>query len=219
MNVIVEEVAGFMPALKGMRFPTKTKCDSYLDNGKFILGPKDKKLTHSLLNKKEYLSFITAPDEEYNEKIFGGDVHGKFQRGIIAWLNIDAPRYIWSELDTYVIGMNPISSESTMYTLIKESANITADMFSPHTPQRMIDAFIQTIDDLTIIYNTRKDIPIEIIKSALPEGWMQGRMRAYSYQTLRRIHLYRVKHRLPEWQIICKAIEELPYANELIFGK
>jgi len=208
------EMSGVESALKGMRYPTKSEGDSGMVNGEFVIGPKDKKLTTLLLNKKEKI--ISDGDDDY---IFGGDVHGKFQRAIIAWFDIDAPRYIWSELDTYMIGMSPVSSESTMYTLVKECGDITYDMFAEHTPHKMIDAFIETVKDLEEEYGDRKHIPIHILKSALPEGWMQGRVRAYSYQTLRRIHNYRKTHRLPEWQHICTEIENLPLADELIFGK
>lgn len=205
------EMGGIESALMGMRYPTKSQGDSGIVNGNFVLGENDKRLVKHLLNKKEKIG-----EDEY---IFGGDVHGKFQRAIIAWFDIDMPRYIWSELDTYVVGMSPVSSESTMYTLIKECSQITYDMFVEHTPHKMIDAFTETVSDLEEEYGERKNIPIQIIKSALPEGWMQGRVRAYSYQTLRRIHNYRKHHRLPEWQIVCDAIEQLPLADELIFGK
>jgi len=216
MKFELMEMAGIQSALKGMRYPTKSKGDSKIIDGNFIMGESDKKLAKHLLNKKEK---IVVHNPETDEYIFGGDVHGKFQRAIIAWFDIDAPRYIWSELDTYMVGMSPVSSESTMYTLIKECGDITYDMFAEHTPKKMIDAFIETVDDLEEEYGDRKHIPIHILKAALPEGWMQGRVRAYSYQTLRRIHHYRKTHRLPEWQIICDAIENLPFADELIFGK
>ena len=33
-----------------------------------------------------------------------GDEHGKVVRGIMAYAEIDAPRYWWQEMDTYRIG-------------------------------------------------------------------------------------------------------------------
>jgi len=111
------EVAGIHPALKGMRLPTKSKKDSVYDSrsdGGVMLGEKDTQLAMRLVSK--------------------GNVHGKFQRSIIAWFEINMPRYIWSELDTYTVGVSPTSSESTMYTLLKECADITPDMFVEHTP-------------------------------------------------------------------------------------
>jgi hypothetical protein len=209
------EVGGFAAAIKGMRYPTKTEGDSVkLKNGEFVLGEKDKRLAINLLNKTE---------TDWNEEdIFQGDTHGKFQRSIIAWFDINMPRYIWSELDTYTIGMTPVSSESTMYTLKKEVKNvddINKDMFIDSTPDITIEGFRQIISFLINEYGEIKNIPLDVIKCVLPEGWMQKRVRSYSYQTLRRIYLQRKHHRLPEWQIFCDAIEQLPYADELVFGK
>jgi hypothetical protein len=217
-TVEIIETAGFKGALKGMRYPTKSGGDSCIDieTGEFILGDKDKRLALGLLNKTE---------KDWNdEDIFQGDTHGKFQRSIFAWLDVDMPRYIWSELDTYTIGTAPVSSESTMYTLKKELKNIdeiNSTMFSSSTPKEVIDGFKDVLDKL--LRNTEyegliKNIPHEVLKAALPEGWMQKRVRCFSYQTLRRLYLQRKKHRLPEWQVFCNTIEELPYADSLIFG-
>lgn len=46
-------------------------------------------------------------------------------------------------------------------------------------------------------------------KSTLPEGTLQLRVWAISYQTLRRIIAQRAKHRLPEWQELCPWLEEI----------
>jgi hypothetical protein len=194
------EVAGIYPALKGMRLPTKSKNDSTYDIrfDDVDLGDKDKLLAMRLVSK--------------------GTVHGKFQRSIIAWFEINMPRYMWSELDTYTVGVSPTSSESTMYTLVKECADITPDMFVKHTPEMVIRNFAGHVKILEEMYDGRKNIPIHILKSALPEGFMQKRIKAYSYQTLKGIYHYRKNHRLPEWQVICDAIEKLPYASELLFG-
>jgi hypothetical protein len=103
----VLEVAGIQSALIGMRLPTQSKGDSRFESDDFYddscldVGQKDIALAKNLLSK--------------------GNVHGKFQRGIIAWLDTTMPRYMWSELDTYVIGVSPTSSSSTMYTLLKET--------------------------------------------------------------------------------------------------
>ena len=57
--------------------------------------------------------------ENHSEKtlikmIKRGDEHAKTERLLIVYLGINAPRYIWSELDTYTVGVIPGSSESTM---------------------------------------------------------------------------------------------------------
>ena len=209
MNVKFEliEVGGFLAAIEGMRFPTKSVGDSvcpkdvhgFREPG-IQIGPKDIKLATDLVKK--------------------GPVHAKFQRGITAWFHIDMPRSIWSELDTYSVGVDMISSESTMYTLRKEAAAITNDMFVDYTPKFIIDQFRENIARLVIDYESRAGIPIEILKSILPEGWLQARNRGFSYQCLASMYFYRKDHRMPEWrEVICPTIEKLPYFKELILGE
>ncbi len=209
----IKEVAGIASAIEGMRLPTKSKGDSVYYETKhfganrnlvlkfiheFVLGKKDAKLAKTLLRK--------------------GNVHGKFQRSIIAWLDLNMPRYMWSELDTYQAGVAPTSSESTMYTLVKECRDITGFMFSESTPKLALWTFKFNLWLLSCKYKGRKNIPIEVIKSILPEGWMQRRIKAFSYQALKGMYYSRRNHKLPEWQTICRAIEELPFFEELLIG-
>jgi len=226
-------IEGFNPAITGMRLPTQTDNDSNINfeydfnketlelitKTTFKLGPNDAKLAKHLLNKKEKVHWSDNEDDE----IFQGNVHGKFQRGIIVWLDITAPRKIWSELDTYVVGVSPTSSTSTMYTLRKEINNIdeiNASMFDKFTEQVVIDNFKLTLQILVNKYGTEvKDIPIDVLKSALPEGWLQRRIKAFSYQSLRGLYLLRKTHRLHFWHMMCEELEQLPFFNELLIGK
>jgi len=208
----VLEVGGFLPAIEAMRFPTQSKSDSgYDENQQFVIGPKDMKLAQGLLSKTENIE---------GQEIFQGDVHGKFSRSIVAWIKCTGTRAFWAEADTYVVGMAPTSSTSTMYTLRKEYKNGTwRNNFHDDTPQRSIDAFDETMKELYNEHGEINDIPIAKIKYALPEGFFQTRTRMYSYQTLRRIYLQRHNHRLAEWHSFCDAIESLPYYSELISFK
>ena len=211
------KVGGFMPSMIGMRLPTQSKGDSRNINGTFVLGSKDRKLARGLLNKKEQAHWT---EDDY--KIFQGDTHGKFQRSIIAWLDITVPRKIWSELDTYVVGVAPTSSTSTMYTLKKEIKDIDSigrEYFDDETDDFTIETFKMNLKHFEEKYGSIKETPIGVLKSSLPDGWLQRRVKAFSYQSLRRLYLQRKKHRLPGWQNICNVIESLPYADELLFGK
>lgn len=48
-----------------------------------------------------------------------GDQHAKVLRGIIAWVEIDAPIYFWWDLETYIVGHQRLSSASTMHNECK----------------------------------------------------------------------------------------------------
>ena len=200
------EVGGFAAAIEGMRYPTKAVSDSDISQAKelkqsgIILGPKDLRRAIDLVKK--------------------GPVHAKFQRGITAWFRINMPLAIWPEMDTYTVGVDMISSESTMYTLRKEVVEITNDMFVDGTSQEVIDNFRTFVEDKIKEYGSSKDIPIDILKYALPAGWMQKRNRGFSYQCLASMYYYRKDHRMPEWrEIICPAIAQLPYFKELMLGE
>lgn len=208
MNVAFDliEVGGFIASIEGMRFPTKSIGDSIIYDSYnhkrtgILLGPKDIKLACKLVKQ--------------------GPVHSKFQRGITAWFHINMPRSVWAELDTYSVGVGMISSESTMYTLLKECKEITSDMFVDYTPGIVIDSFEKCVNYLVELYGSRQDIPIERLKACLPEGWLQARNRSFSYQCLASMYRDRKNHRMPEWNsVICPAIEQLPYFKELILGE
>ena len=98
------DVQGFDSAMRGMRNPLKSydKADSEwtLDySGEhFTIGPNDYKLAKGLWK--------------------GGTEHRKWMRQVIVWVEITAPRYWWSEFDTYKIGTSA-NSESTMHTILK----------------------------------------------------------------------------------------------------
>lgn len=191
----VMEVGGFYPSIYGMRLPHQSThlMDSYVLENSFILGEADKKLAGNL--------------------ICAGTEHAKFSRGIVAWFKIDMPRKIWSELDTYTVGMLPVSSESTMHRLLKDTIS-DAD-FDEETDTDVIEFFSNKRDSIIaadITINKKKNR----LKSALPDGYMQQRVRGFSYQALRNMYFQRRNHALVQWQIICDEISKLPYANELI---
>ena len=207
MNATFEliEVGGFIAAIEGMRYPTKSvgdsgtySCREPQDPG-IQLGPKDLALACRLIKQ--------------------GPVHSKFRRAIKAWFRINMPIAMWSEIDTYIIGVDMVSSESTMYTLIKECGNITEDMFVDGASKSTIEGFKKLVDEFTLEYGSRKDLPINIVKYALPGGWLQKRNRGFSYECLANMYKYRLGHRMPEWAIICNSIEQLPYFKELILGE
>lgn len=123
-----------------------------------------------------------------------GKGHNSFMKQIIAYVDIDAPRYIWSELDTYKIGTAG-QSESTMHTLSKRT--LTQQDF-----ERPISSdSLKVINDLIL---AKADI--ETLKEHLPEGFKQRRVIMMSYMTLRNIIMQRDGHRLKQWKVFNEAI-------------
>lgn len=154
MEIKLLEVAGVIPAYKALHLPY----------GKGISSDRDK--DNMLINK-----LINA-----------GPEHAKIMRGVMYWLEINAPIYWWREMETYRIGRERLSCESTMH--------IDCKGLSGEKLQK--------------------------VKAEITMGKEQRAIDMYSAQCLRNIYNQRKHHRLPEWHIFCKFIEQLPYAKEFI---
>lgn len=103
------EIAGFRSALEALRLPfgkecrSKTTAEFNIDKSGMIISsssccafsPKDLQLMSTLVKR--------------------GDCHAKVLRGIVVYVEINAPRFWWQEADTYRVGTDRLSSESTMH--------------------------------------------------------------------------------------------------------
>lgn len=125
--------------------------------------------------------------------------NNKFLESMVVWLEVDAPRYWWSEFDTYRAGMTK-QSDSTMHTL-KDRLLLQED-------------FEYNIQPSYLIYLNsciEGKMPIERMKNALPDGFIQGRTLCTNYKALRNIILQRSSHKLPQWKAFCETMKELKY--------
>lgn len=201
------EVAGWIPALKGMRNPLKSwnKSDSYIGSDNRInIGPNDYDLARRL--------------------IVGGSPHRKFLRQINIWVDISAPRFWWSEFDTYKIGTSA-NSESTMHTLLKEP--ITLDMFEfcedsdlmSITSMYVFEEYIKGLEDIRkyaaeIVNAKDKNKYLQLLKLMLPESFIQTRTVCLNYEVLANMYYWRKDHRLPQWsKDFVSWIYTLPYSE------
>lgn len=113
MKIETIEVAGFRPALHGMRNPMNSwdKSDTVYHTTEehypnepfhttidFLLGENDADLSRRLQN--------------------AGPEHCKHLRMIMVWADITAPLYWWKQFDCYRFGVEKVST-STMHTLLK----------------------------------------------------------------------------------------------------
>lgn len=131
--------------------------------------------------------------------------HNKFLESIVVWMEIEAPRFWWSEFDTYrgdLEDMKGITkqSDSTMHTLKRQ--NLTQEDFE----YPILHEYLFHLNKM--IANNE---PIDYIKNDLPDGFIQGRTVCTSYKVLRNIILQRHKHKLPQWRYFCTKMKELEY--------
>lgn len=156
--------------------------------------------------------------------ISGGLEHRKYLRQIFVSLDITAPLYWWKEADTYAVGVTK-NSTSTMHKLA--STPITLECFETDDSTDFADIDEKLNPDTIIAYcetlrqkyleTKDKRYWKELIRW-LPNGWLQTRTVTLNYEVLRNMYHQRKGHKLSEWRYVCKWIEELPYAQELIIG-
>ena len=230
MEFINTQVWGFEHALRGMRNPMDSwslndtvisNCDTCTDS-----GCKNCKKTWV---EDLYVSIGENDMKTAQKLIKAGSEHAKFMRMIHVAVDVNMPRYWWSEADTY--HFNSKNSCSTMHRLLNNVNPITLDMFV--ICEEDIDWWNITVSKLERmrqeykrIQSTTKDNKamnrlLVRAKRMLPEGFLQLRTWDTNYAELRNMYFQRVHHRLKEeWvDTFCKWVESLPYANELILYK
>lgn len=189
---------GFDHAIRGMRNPLNSwdKSDTkWYSNTSFILGDNDEALMKSLIK--------------------AGSSHRKFLRQIFVSMDVTAPMYWWSEMDTYKVG-TVANSCSKMHTLHKRDLSL-AD-FSTDKMNSRSRANLELIINLINDYRKRyceyklKDDWWQMIQ-LLPASYNQKRTVTLNYENLLNIYFQRRNHKLDEWHVFCDWIENLPYMD------
>lgn len=155
-----------------------------------------------------------------------GTDHSKFMRMITVTIDITAPMYWWKEASTYKVG-TVRNSCSTMHTIHKKE--FTLDDFSHEhllteketewgdiCPIITLECTISALNNFRKKFLETKDKKYwwQIIQ-LLPSSYNQRSTVQLNYAVLRNIYPARKGHKLDEWKIFCKWIEELP-CSELI---
>lgn len=222
------EVWGFDHALRGMRNPLNSwkKSDSgkiYWNGTWYTLDP----VIRSYFTDYGINILIGKDDLNLAQRLIkSGSEHAKFMRMIHVSVDVDMPRYWWSEADTY--HFNTKNSCSTMHKLLNNDNPITLDLFVICDEDK--DWWEETIDRLEKMRQEYKNIQsttknaqamnglLVRAKRMLPEGFLQMRTLDTNYAEIRNMYFQRKNHRLrEEWvDTFCKWVESLPYAKELI---
>lgn len=154
LDVKTIEVAGFLSAVEALRLPFGKECRSqtnYDDSWVEEIVPNFQSDVRVFFDERDLALMSTL--------IKRGDEHAKVLRGIIAYAEINAPRFWWVEMDTYRIGSERLSSESTMHIqgrgmsteeLVKMKSELTEG-----TMQRRVQYF--SYQALRRIYQQRRN--------------------------------------------------------------
>lgn len=105
------EIGGFGAALQALRLPFGKECRSDVYTGANV------STDNNMLEVCTKSACFVDPKDLHLMSVLvkRGDEHAKVVRGIMVYAEINAPRYWWQEMDTYRIGTDRLSSESTMH--------------------------------------------------------------------------------------------------------
>lgn len=195
INITNTEIFGWQAALRGARNPMNSW--SLMDSHDDVVGERDLQLAMKLSK--------------------AGTDHRKFMRMIIVQVDINAPRYWWTEFDTYKVG-TVANSCSTMHKIHSKEFTIQ-DFSHEHLNGRGVVAMYDTIRVLNeyrekFLKTNDKDYWWNMIQ-LLPQSYNQLRTVTLNYEVLCNMYNARKNHKLDEWREFCEWIESLPY-SELI---
>jgi hypothetical protein len=110
MRIETIEIAGFAAAFSALRLPFGKEVRSMIDASHDLIRDKKPSLSYgsSIWYDHKDLDLM-------NTLVKRGTEHAKVTRGIMVWAKITAPIYWWGEMETYVVGHQRLSSESTMH--------------------------------------------------------------------------------------------------------
>lgn len=233
-------VAGFEPAVRGMRNPMNSwersdsqvcKCgDGFEDccmevHGDCPRGDED--------YFKEDVFCIGKDDFELMQRLAkAGRDHRKYLRMIVVYADVTAPLYWWSEYDTYKVG-TVANSCSKMHKL--HTRDLTADDFSCEGMMRADECGLEDVckSPILLFANTLQTINacrknfVETgdkrwwrqMIALLPQSYNQRRTIMLNYEVLANMYHARKNHKLDEWRQFCQWIESLPYSTIITGAK
>lgn len=217
-------VMNFENALRGMRNPLNSwdKIDSIYCLPNMCLTCK--KCNADENNDIDWIPYqIGENDLNLAIKLIkAGSEHRKFLRQILVSVDITAPRYWWTEFDTYKVG-TVANSCSTMHKI--HSKEFGTDDFSYENMSKGgLESLSVTIDVLNTarrFYLRTKDKKYwyDMIK-LLPQSYNQKRTVTMNYENLLNMCSkgQRRFHKLDDWSIdFINWTRTLPYAQQMIF--
>lgn len=234
------EVWGWEHAIRGMRNPLNSwdKSDSYpaVDCGKCGIIDRDGICYPKEHDCTPYQCYAIGRNDLdlMRRLICAGSSHRKFLRQIFVSVDITAPRYWWTEADTYKVG-TASNSCSTMHKITAKE--FTLDDFSHEHLEDFDEPLRKDDNGLTCFpwFKTSLESTIDVLNYArelyletqdkkywwqliqlLPQSYNQKRTITMTYENLLNMVSQRRGHKLDEWHDFCDWVFTLPYAEELL---
>jgi hypothetical protein len=158
-------------------------------------------LSHGLTSGIDYSAFLE--NKELQSRLYTvaltlaplGKGHNKFLESIQVYLDLQLPRYVWVDLDTYRVGITK-QSEATNHTITKRF--LIQEDFEEKIPESILDL----LNDLIL----KQDL--YGVKNILPESFLQRRIVCLNYKCLQNIVEQRRNHKLPQFKILCEYLQK-----------
>ncbi len=169
-------------------------------------------LSHGLTSGMEYGAFLE--NKELQSRLYTvavtlaplGKGHNKFLESMQVYLDLQLPRYVWVDVDTYRVGITK-QSEATNHTITKRV--LTQEDFEEKIPECILNAVNEKI--------VEKDL--YGVKNILPESFLQRRIVCLNYKCIQNIVEQRKTHRLPQFKTLCEYLQKnLKYPEFLKCG-
>lgn len=148
MEIKTIEVCGLIPALTAIHLPMG-KCAKSWSSLKNV---STKKIDDGLIIKSADRSNYIDPDDIAlaSRLAKAGDEHAKVLRGVVVYVTMTLPIYLWNEFVTYRIGCECLSSTSTMHIECKglsgeELQKAKAEIPMGHEQTRVLMISYQTL--------------------------------------------------------------------------
>lgn len=139
-----------------------------------------------------------------------GSGHDQFLTSIIVQFDLTFPLKAWVELQRYHF-IDFCSSMSTMHRITKMDLNKSCNQYVDEKILDILKEFIYNYNE-----NPTNENFYKLIYN-IPSGFEYTARLTTNYRQLKTIYSQRKNHKLPDWHIFCKWIEELPH-NEWITG-
>lgn len=137
--------------------------------------------------------------------------HSNFLKGIIVQMDVEAPQYVWMQIERYQF-FTIISSQSKMHRLTRMNlgGGFLDGCYSSGAKENA---------ELFISLYKKGNCDMEDMLDNVPMGLELTAGISTSYMCLKNMYHQRKQHRLKFWtEIFCPWVESLPMAKELICG-
>ena len=207
------DVWGFEHSIRGMRNPKNSwdRSDSYFEDTIDV-------------NSKAYS--IGKNDLDLMRRLYkAGTEHRKYLRQIFVSMDITAPLYWWKEFDTYKVG-TVANSCSTMHKIAAkefELDDFSVEHLFGNKEERDVDEPLGLFNIIIDMLNEWRKISLEQkdkeqwwqLIQLLPSSYNQKRTVTMNYENVYTMVRQRLMHKLDEWNMFIKIIQELPYVKEI----